>query len=199
MSGLKHIVRRAYGAIDAFRHESGRVRLAISALSVVISLSPFAVLSGGSALHDWLSNRAMAAAEASGNIDVDPSRQAKIVRSSIRETSDAIIGLEGSDVLMAFSFPELKRMEGPMRIWQYRGDDCVMDIYLKDGGANDAGSASVIHYEVRTRDKAVLRPEMKIQGRVADKNECTQAIMDGAERLRGDKLASAQDALNNAK
>jgi len=52
-------------------------------------------------------------------------------------------------------WPELVRIDGPVRIWQYRSSGCVLDIFFTDKSQQPA------HYEIRARKTDV--PDEAVQ------------------------------------
>lgn len=79
------------------------------------------------------------------------------------------------EIELAFSKPDLVRDAGQHKMWQYRADNCVMDIYWKDNGE----SYPVSYFEIRQRrsvldgTQAVIEP-MQWQ--------CVQAIIETNRR-----------------
>jgi len=63
---------------------------------------------------------------------------------------DKLIGLDPGAIAMLLGEPELRRLERPAEVWQYRTDSCVFDIFLY---RNEQGPR-VVHYEARQRDAA---------------------------------------------
>jgi len=192
--------RCAVRAVSFIETRMGR-RIAISAATVFLAILPFWFVTGHSALQEELSNKAMAATDArmpvvenGGHLmdEMSPSdraRHARELRDLVGSEPDQILSLLGSDVMMAFSYPELRRVEGAVRVWQYRGKNCVLDVYLQDKSKTKAtkdaasdDSAAVVHYEIRQRDKAVLRQRGEVAAETAAPNaaSCVQAIIDAS-------------------
>ena len=73
------------------------------------------------------------------------------LKDDIVQRNEALLGLEGRQVLRLFDFPELVRLDVPVSLWQYRSDDCVLDLFL---GVDDPKLSveRVIHSETRPRD-----------------------------------------------
>jgi hypothetical protein len=126
------------------------VLLVLAVLTVIIPLH--------SPVRHWLSNKAQAATGA-----------AAIVRDLVAQDPDRLTGLHARDIELAFATPELKRLDGAMKMWQYRAHDCVLDIYFKDD--------TVSWYEMRAREKAVLRPGSRKDGPQQDNAGCMRDIM----------------------
>jgi len=64
-------------------------------------------------------------------------------------------GLSGNDVGALLGPPSFKRHDSPAQVWQYGGDDCLLDVFLygKDGGE----TLTVAHSEARSRDGAEMK------------------------------------------
>lgn len=144
--------------------QSGRTRFIVLCAAALLAALPFFfAMDKGGDYEEWLSNKAMA------------STDARLGPEKIKGWDfDALINLPETDVLVAFSTPDLKRMEGDARIWQYRTQECVLDVYFV--GSNRQADSKVVYYELRNRDKAVLRPEHQSSG-VANKDSCLQGLI----------------------
>ena len=55
-------------------------------------------------------------------------------------------GLTPAQLRAAFGAPGFTRRDAPAEIWQYRGRDCTLDLFLYDGSAGQ----TVAHYAVRS-------------------------------------------------
>jgi len=58
-----------------------------------------------------------------------------------------LTGLSAAEVVALFGEPDFRRAEPPAELWQYRGADCVLDLFIY----RDAGGAHVRHSEARDR------------------------------------------------
>jgi len=151
MKKLSHIIRQ----------QSGQTRLAILLATVLVSLAPFWLASGHTALQGWLSNKALAATDATGRVEIlqnmaepDRKRHAGAVRAFLIKSPESIMGLSAEDVVMALSQPGLKRVDGEVQAWQYRGKNCVLDVFFSMQGG-------VVYYEMRAHAMAVMLPVTK--------------------------------------
>ena len=63
---------------------------------------------------------------------------------------ERLAGLEADEVSELLGPPNFERSEPPAKIWQYRAEKCVVDVFLYD----DDGDLSVDFVEVRGRDNA---------------------------------------------
>lgn len=82
-------------------------------------------------------------------------RKQRIIQERLQQTPENLLTLTGNDLVDAFSYADLQRQEGDMVILQFRGHDCVLDIYSNDGGKSTA------HYEFRAREVASLESDGK--------------------------------------
>jgi hypothetical protein len=60
-------------------------------------------------------------------------------------------GKTHADLVSLLGAPDFVRRDPPAEIWQYRGVDCVLDLFLYP----EAGEVQVVHAE--TRDRQTLR------------------------------------------
>ncbi len=63
-----------------------------------------------------------------------------------------LIGRESAEVAELLGRPDFTRSDGPAEVWQYRGERCVLDIFLYK---NDLGRL-VEHAELRRRGTGVI-------------------------------------------
>ena len=63
---------------------------------------------------------------------------------------DRLVGLPPLEVTALLGEPGFLRRDGPSELWQYRGETCVLDIFLH----KDANGARVTHVEMRGRSVA---------------------------------------------
>lgn len=70
-------------------------------------------------------------------------RKVKSLRDRLHRHPDDLLRLSGSDIVTVFNAADLQRSDGGMTILQFRGEQCILDIFLN--------GRDVIHYESRTR------------------------------------------------
>ncbi len=63
-----------------------------------------------------------------------------------------LIGRESAEVTALLGRPDFSRSDGPAEVWQYRGERCVLDVFLYK---NDLGRL-VEHAELRRRGTGVI-------------------------------------------
>lgn len=90
--------------------------------------------------------------------------------------------LLGQDFLLVMDKPDLERRDAMMTMWQYRSDDCVLDVYLKP--AEDQNYAPVMHYEIRQRRTAYFMEQEENGASDADLQSCLTSILSGAPAQR---------------
>ena len=78
---------------------------------------------------------------------VEPEPQVAAVTFNLDKFKQRLIGLDGEKVVGLLGAPDFERAERPAKIWQYRSDTCIVDVYLFD----DKGSPEVDHVAVRGR------------------------------------------------
>lgn len=84
-------------------------------------------------------------------------RQQRQLQGQLQNHPDNLLNLTGDEVVQAFSYADLQRREGNTLILQFRGQECVLDIYF----SNDKNRMD--HYEFRARQMAVLNQNSKTQ------------------------------------
>lgn len=83
--------------------------------------------------------------------------QKRQIRRDIRRDPENILGFTGRDVHAALNAPELVRKDAPTIVWQYRNEDCILDLYFTTS-KNDAADAPVVYYEMRSREGNAATP-----------------------------------------
>ncbi|MGH6983939.1 MAG: hypothetical protein ACREEI_06915 [Stellaceae bacterium] len=71
-------------------------------------------------------------------------------------------GLAPAQVAALIGDPDLRRVDPPAEIWQYRNADCVLELYFYDSGAN----SRMVYAETRSRTTQ----------RTPDAMTCTQGL-----------------------
>jgi hypothetical protein len=160
---------------DAKRRRRGRAGLIRAALAV---LACAAALAGGfSAFEYHAAHRHVSAAAVAGMSYADRAVYAQKIGERLRRKPDSLRNFSGSEVLAALSQPSLKRSEGMSHVWQYRDKGCILDVFL--GGAAAEADAHVVHYEVRPRRIASLKPAHAGKGGARpDAQGCVTALLD---------------------
>lgn len=103
------------------------------------------------ARHD-ASVPAPAAAEPGSDASGLAQRTLPAPREDARGAADpkTLVGLTGGEVSGLLGRPGFVRRDAPAEIWQYRGSDCVLDVFLY----TEAGGIKVKHVELRPRQPA---------------------------------------------
>ena len=68
---------------------------------------------------------------------------------------EQIMGLDSAALEALLGEPEFRRDEPPAQVWQYHGEDCVLDVFLYTDGA--AEHHRVTYYEIRGDDDGARR------------------------------------------
>ena len=84
-------------------------------------------------------------------------RKQRLLQDRLQNKPENLMVLTGDDVVAAFSYADLQRREGDMLILQFRGHECVLDIFFEDGGDQ------TMHYEFRPRQIALMNHDAKAQ------------------------------------
>ena len=80
--------------------------------------------------------------------------QKRRIRQQVLNSQDELLNLTGAEVRAILDQPELIRRDAPTIVWQYRNDECVVDLYFTTGAAK-ALKAPVVHFETRPRHDEV--------------------------------------------
>ena len=70
--------------------------------------------------------------------------------------AEQLIGLAPSDLAGTLGDPSMTRKDRPAEVWQYRGEACVLDVFLYDGGSG----REVVHLEARNGSAAQVSPQL---------------------------------------
>lgn len=107
-------------------------------------------------------------------------RYSTILENIVLRDMDRLQGLHRGDLEILLHEPSLARKDGAVEIRQYRSASCVLDVYIAGQAAQD----TVVHYELRQRDKAYLVTPAKV-AEPTDRAACFRSIMastGGSER-----------------
>ncbi len=74
-------------------------------------------------------------------------RKQRALRERLHDHPEYLLHLSGADVIDAFNFVDLQRGDGAMTILQFRGTQCVLDVFLDE-------RSEAVHYEFRSRQQA---------------------------------------------
>jgi hypothetical protein len=86
------------------------------------------------------------AACSSGPTTAPQSAATSTVRPTLAALGD-LKGLAPAQVTALIGDPDLRRVDPPAEIWQYRSADCVLDLYFYDSGA----TSRMVYAETRSR------------------------------------------------
>lgn len=93
-----------------------------------------------------------------------------VKRPRIYPEPDVLDGLTAEKVEKLLGVPGFKRTDEPAEIWQYRVEDCILDLFMYE--TLDSSQRSVAHYETRTR-----------KGDTANAKECFVRVLKAAETV----------------
>lgn len=155
--------RRLFTRRPARWHEAPRTRAAILVATIVLAAGPFLFMAyenDGRLAH--LSGRALAAANFWGgeHPKVLQSRSAQdrngdiiTLRSLVSDDPNTLLDMVDDEIVAVFSTPDLQRREGPARVWQFRNNNCVLDVFFREKRARpeSAPISRVVHFETRPR------------------------------------------------
>ena len=74
-----------------------------------------------------------------------------------------LAGLSGTELRRLLGVPDFRRHEAPAEIWQYRGADCVLSLFLYRNG----GQYRVAYAEILDRETARVSPSSCYDGLLA--------------------------------
>ena len=78
----------------------------------------------------------------------DSRKKQRNLQQKLRRDPDGLFTLTMGDVVHAFNYADLQRHEGNVIVLQFRGNDCILDVYI------DTVSAQPKHFEFRARGVA---------------------------------------------
>jgi len=163
-------------------HARRKGRLAFSsrdALSLILIAGlPFVMVSSFSINKSIHHNIAYAYATARAVPSVPPAgieRLGRQIAAQVKGNPEAFLKLSGPQVAMIFNKPGLQRADGDVGVWQYRTHDCVLDLYIADGG-----KGPVMHYETRSRIKASVDDSAMDQ---TAPRECVKSVFNGHDGI----------------
>ncbi|MBM3598638.1 MAG: hypothetical protein FJX35_10525 [Alphaproteobacteria bacterium] len=81
-----------------------------------------------------------------------------------RADPKTLVGLTGKQVAELLGRPGFVRRDAPAEVWQYRGADCVLDIFLYAEPLGADGGTKVHHVELRARQMAQPSPPSCFDG-----------------------------------
>lgn len=178
VNGNRHtvVMKKISGIL---RQQSGQARIAILLATALAALLPFLLANDNSPLPHGFSNKAEAAYDAAGRIPEDAlaagretirgrQQYGRAVRSRLERDPAAFLDLGEADLIAALSHPSLKRTDGAAQMWQYRSGVCVLDVFMQDG--------NIVHYEMRSPGKAVLRAATKTGAPAPDRMACIRTL-----------------------
>lgn len=70
-------------------------------------------------------------------------RKQRVLQDRLREAPQELMTLTATDMIGAFGYADLNRQDGQTTILQFRGDECVLDVFLNN--------AAPVYYEFRAR------------------------------------------------
>lgn len=82
------------------------------------------------------------------NLQQNFSQKKNILQDFIQSNPDNFLKLEGQEIATLFEVPELAWSEPPTMVWQYKAQECVLDIYMASMD-NNIATAPIVHYEAR--------------------------------------------------
>ncbi|MEQ8965115.1 MAG: hypothetical protein RID91_04755 [Azospirillaceae bacterium] len=87
---------------------------------------------------------------------------------SVEGDPEKLIGLDAVAIAALLGEPELRRLERPAEVWQYRSDACVFDIFLY----REEQGPRVVYYEARERrgEGAAAAPGAGPEGAIRQAN-----------------------------
>ncbi len=95
------------------------------------------VLSKGHAMNKMVHGQGEVALEALSQSEL--MRYVYALQENVADNPSFLKGLSDEKIALILAQPELKRTDSPTEIWQYRSEDCIIDIYfVQKSGRTDA-------------------------------------------------------------
>jgi hypothetical protein len=70
-------------------------------------------------------------------------RKQRTLQERLRSSPEDVMRLNSADMMVAFGYADLNRRDGGTTVLQFRGADCILDVFLKEDHP--------VHYEFRAR------------------------------------------------
>jgi len=115
--------------------------------AVAVSLSLVAILLGACQAPETSISAAPSISASRATLKHPPAAQPPDNQAAFGKSDGDLIGLADRDLSAALGEPTHVRRDEPAEIWQYAGQDCVLDFYLYHAGAN----LQVAYVEARDR------------------------------------------------
>ena len=109
--------------------------------------------------------------------DSERHRHAETLSGLLHDDPEVLGMLIGEELRLVLQQPGLSRADGPVQIWQYRSDLCVLDVYFSGHVGDDGHFNRVVHYETRIRKKAKLVSSSEVSHDI-DARHCLRSIID---------------------
>lgn len=85
-------------------------------------------------------------------------RRQRALQDRLRASPEDLMKLTAADMVTVFGYADLNRQDGAASILQFRGNDCVLDVFLNN--------ARPVHYEFRARVFAAAGVQDNVRARV---------------------------------
>ena len=118
-------------------------------------------------------------------------RYARTLAALLRDDPRTFLRMMADDVKLILDEPDLRRADGPIAVWQYRSETCVLDVYLSaiENEKSHNDTLRVVDYEARPRVKARLI-EIAAGGNREDDFSCFDSVISAAAQNRALVVAS---------
>lgn len=98
-------------------------------------------------------------------------------RAFVSARPDVLADLTAREVSYLFGTPALVRKEGQATIWQYRGNECTLNVYF-DGDQGSVAQARVLGFDVWARNPVVRAGAVEVNQ--YDDADCVGEMTEGA-------------------
>jgi hypothetical protein len=90
---------------------------------------------------------------ATGSADDQPGAERAPAATTLDIDPEALLGKGPAAVTRLLGKPDMERIEQPALIWQYRGAECVVDLFFyPEPGGDPAAGKAVVYLEARDRE-----------------------------------------------
>jgi hypothetical protein len=128
-----------------------RSLLALLTLTAPLALGACVADGGGAASGSLAGSNA--GTGSSGGSGSELASRTPSTSSTVSAAARNLVGKSESEIRSELGAPAFRRTDGPAQVWQYRGQSCLLDVFLyKEGG----GGFRVKHAELRRRGGAGL-------------------------------------------
>jgi hypothetical protein len=99
-------------------------------------------------------------------------------RKYVEGAPDALTQLTEQEISYLFGAPTVERRDADARIWQYRGDACVLDVYFYKDASRDKGySVTYVDFRMKEDMDPALQAEEMTPASTGNQSRCIRTLV----------------------